>query len=71
MMGIIKMLEDVLSPIDLRNEADAVQCANEVNVKRLWRYEIFDDYVAEISQHAPNARILELGSGPGYLAPMC
>ena len=68
MMGIIKMVEDVLSPIDLRSEADAVQWANEVNVKRPWRYEIFDDYVAEISQHAPNARILELGSGPGYLA---
>lgn len=43
------MVEDVLSPIDLRNEVDAVQWANEVNVKRPWRYEIFDDYVAEIS----------------------
>ncbi|NWK75604.1 class I SAM-dependent methyltransferase [Acinetobacter sp. SwsAc6] len=62
------MQQDVLCPIDLRNEADAVQWANEVNVKRPWRYEIFDDYAAEISQHAPNARILELGSGPGYLA---
>lgn len=62
------MIKDVLSPIDLRNEMDAVQWANEVNVKRPWRYEIFDDYAFYIRQHAPKAHVLELGSGPGYLA---
>lgn len=61
-------MKDVLSPIDLRNEADAVQWANEVNIKRPWRYEIFDDYALYIRQHAPEGHVLELGSGPGYLA---
>ena len=59
---------DVPSPIDLRNPEDALQWANEVNVKRPWRYEIFDFYVEKISQHAAKGTVLELGSGPGYLA---
>jgi ubiquinone/menaquinone biosynthesis C-methylase UbiE len=61
-------LEDVQSPIDLKNAADALQWANEVNVKRLWRYKIFDYYAEEILKHAPEGHILELGAGPGYLA---
>jgi hypothetical protein len=45
--------EDVQSPIDLKNAADALQWANGVNVKRPWRYKIFDYYVEEILKHAP------------------
>ncbi|WP_416202597.1 class I SAM-dependent methyltransferase [Acinetobacter sp. ANC 5054] len=66
--GISVELPDVPSPIDLRNPEDALQWANEVNVKRPWRYEIFDFYVEQILKHSAKVTVLELGSGPGYLA---
>ncbi|MGE8539835.1 class I SAM-dependent methyltransferase [Acinetobacter sp. ANC 3813] len=61
-------IDEVPSPIDLRNPDDALQWANEVNLKRPWRYEIFDYYLQEILQHAPIGNVLELGAGPGFLA---
>lgn len=61
-------LNDVPSPIDLRNPDEALQWANEVNLKRPWRYEIFDYYVQYTLKHAPKGQVLELGAGPGYPA---
>ena len=58
---------DVLSPIDLRNQVDASEWAREANVKRPWRYDFFDCYVQLINERKAHS-ILELGSGPGFLA---
>ena len=55
------MLEEVKSPIDLRRPDDALQWANEANVKRPWRYSIFDYYADEILQQAAHGQILEIG----------
>ena len=60
--------QDIISPIDLKNPADAQQWANEANLKRPWRAEVFSFYAAEIQQHAPHRQVLELGAGPGDLA---
>ena len=70
-------VQDVLSPIDLRNHQDALDWANEANKKRPWRYEFFDYYVNFIQdlEQQPNhiknnlpMQVLEIGSGPGFLA---
>ena len=67
--------QDVPSPIDLRNPQDALAWANEVNIKRPGRYEFFDYYVELINQldRYKNSseeciQVLEIGSGPGFLA---
>ena len=39
-------IQDVPSPIDLRNPQDALNWANEANDKRPWRYDFFDYYVS-------------------------
>ncbi|USP39358.1 class I SAM-dependent methyltransferase [Acinetobacter sp. XS-4] len=62
-------IKEVVSPIDLRKAADALEWAEEVNVKRPWRYEFFSMYVAEIKLlNIKTPKILEIGAGPGYLA---
>ncbi|EXS26372.1 methyltransferase domain protein [Acinetobacter sp. 742879] len=62
-------IKEVASPIDLREAADALEWAEEVNMKRPWRYEFFSMYVAEIkSLNIKKPKILEIGAGPGYLA---
>ncbi len=62
-------IEEVESPIDLRSTHDALTWANEVNIKRPWRYEFFELYVQQINQLSlQNPRILEIGSGLGHLA---
>lgn len=68
-------VKEVPSPIDLKNPQDALVWANEVNEKRLWRYEFFDyyvDFAKKISQKMNNENraihLLEIGSGPGFLA---
>lgn len=62
-------INEVKSPIDLRNLNDASEWAAEVNIKRPWRYEFFDAYVDEINNlNIESPKILEIGSGPGYLA---
>lgn len=63
----VSVSEDVPSPVDLRKQTDAAQWANEVNVKRPWRYSFFEMY-AELIQQQNAVDILELGSGPGFLA---
>lgn len=63
------MYKDVPSPIDLRLMSDAREWESTATVKRPWRAEFFDRFAAEISMSAiPVRRILELGSGPGFLA---
>lgn len=58
---------DVPSPIDLRQMRDAQQWADEAMVKRPWRTEFFAAFADAL--RAANARnVLELGSGPGFLA---
>ena len=58
-------LADVPSPIDLRIPADAAEWAANAMEKRPWRAEFFDLFAAELSRAE---RVLELGSGPGFLA---
>jgi ubiquinone/menaquinone biosynthesis C-methylase UbiE len=63
------MSQDVPSPVDFRQMSDAVAWENTALAKRPWRTEIFDAFVREIANANPAARrILELGSGPGFLA---
>lgn len=63
------MTKDVPSPIDLRNLSDAKEWQDTANIKRPWRQDFFQFYVEDITQNLPkNAEILELGSGPGFLA---
>jgi SAM-dependent methyltransferase len=64
------MNADVPSPVDLRRSEDARAWAAEVMLKRPWRvefFEVFASVVQEASLRRP-ARLLELGSGPGFLA---
>ncbi len=58
---------DVPRPIDLRQMSDAREWADEAMVKRPWRTEFFAEFANQLS--AGDARhVLELGSGPGFLA---
>lgn len=61
------MLADVPSPIDLRSMEDARQWAESAMSKRPWRTEFFAAF-AVVIESASAARVLELGSGPGFLA---
>jgi ubiquinone/menaquinone biosynthesis C-methylase UbiE len=58
---------DVPSPIDLRRPEEAEAWANAANVRRPWRADFFDAIVAVLSDHGCST-VLELGSGPGFLA---
>ena len=64
------MLVDVPSPIDLRRMEDAVQWADSAMPKRPWRVEFFSVFATIIGNHSLGraCRVLELGSGPGFLA---
>jgi SAM-dependent methyltransferase len=60
---------DVPSPIDLRTLRDAQEWEASATSKRPWRAEFFAQFAASIAAAPfPVARILELGSGPGFLA---
>lgn len=61
------MLRDVPSPIDLRCMEDARKWAESAMSKRPWRAEFFAAF-ARVIGNASAARVLELGSGPGFLA---
>jgi SAM-dependent methyltransferase len=62
-------LQDVPSPIDLRQMADAREWAETALSKRPCRISFFNEFSAAIASSAfPINRILELGSGPGFLA---
>lgn len=63
------MIQDVPSPIDLRIMSDAREWAAKAMQKRPWRTEFFALFAAQIrSTAARDCRVLELGSGPGFLA---
>ncbi|MGQ0528774.1 MAG: class I SAM-dependent methyltransferase [Panacagrimonas sp.] len=59
--------QDVPSPIDLRTLADASVWAQQAMAKRPWREDFFAVF-AEHLQRQDARCILELGSGPGFLA---
>ena len=60
---------DVPSPIDFQLPSDAAQWAATAMVKRPWRRSFLRSFVAELEALvSAESRILELGSGPGFLA---
>jgi len=60
---------DVPSPIDFRTEKDAREWAASAMSKRPWRAVFFQRFVQELqSLDVRPLQILELGSGPGFLA---
>lgn len=63
----MKPIEDVPSPIDLRDASDAVEWANSAMEKRPWRADFFKKF-AEIVAERRDGDVLELASGPGFLA---
>ena len=63
------MMDDVPSPIDLRLMADAREWEATAMSKRPWRAEFFACFASAIASASVQVcRILELGSGPGFLA---
>ena len=63
------MSQDVPSPIDLRLLKDARLWEATAMSKRPWRTEFFAAFETAISaMDTPVTRVLELGSGPGFLA---
>ena len=63
------LITDVPSPVDLRHMADAEEWGQSAMIKRPWRTDIFACFANEIAASPlPVHRILELGSGPGFLA---
>jgi cyclopropane fatty-acyl-phospholipid synthase-like methyltransferase len=60
---------DVPSPIDLRRVPDAQDWTQTAMSKRPWRIEFFELITRRLTTLAQGqARVLELGSGPGFLA---
>ena len=63
------MIDDVPSPIDFRLPGDAREWAATAMTKRPWRTEFFAQIASAIEKSTiPVQRILDLGSGPGFLA---
>ena len=64
------MLMDVPSPIDLCNMKDAREWADSALLKRPYRREFFAAFASAIATQSESkpVRLLELGSGPGFLA---
>ena len=64
----IEMLIDVPSPIDLRLIGEATEWEATALLKRPWRTEFFAAFAAAIQSSPVTVnRVLELGSGPGFL----
>lgn len=59
---------DVPSPIDLQQEADARAWAGNAQAARPWRIDFFEGMCQALRQGSGVTRVLELGSGPGFLA---
>lgn len=64
------MSNDVPSPIDLRTMPDAQEWESTAMQKRPWRTEFFGEFAQEVrsASRTHEIQILELGSGPGFLA---
>jgi SAM-dependent methyltransferase len=61
--------DDVASPIDLRSAGDARQWAATAMAKRPWREEFFQCFVSQLrAMRLDRPAVLELASGPGFLA---
>src|SRR5262245_28753944 len=61
--------QDVPSPIDLRTMAEAREWASSAMSKRPRRAQFFEKFVTELRRfNGEPLRILELGSGPSFLA---
>ena len=61
-------MKDIPSPIDLKDMNDAREWANKAFVARPYRTKFLDIFSQKISQSPLQApRVLELGSGPGFL----
>jgi SAM-dependent methyltransferase len=61
---------DVPCPIDYKQIAEAREWADGTNARRPWRTEFFATFAQLVSKasNGERRRILELGSGPGFLA---
>jgi SAM-dependent methyltransferase len=59
---------DVPSPIDLQSREDATAWEQNAMTVRPWRVEFFECFATEIAKVQGPLRVLELGSGPGFLA---
>lgn len=69
MPNVSKLQEDIPSPIDWHTMHEAQAWAASAMQKRPWRAEFFNAFVTELgSLHRNELTILELGSGPGFLA---
>jgi SAM-dependent methyltransferase len=63
------MIYDVPSPIDLRLMSEAREWESTAMSKRPWRTAFFVEFAAAIKAAPVSVgRVLELGSGPGFLA---
>jgi SAM-dependent methyltransferase len=60
--------DDVPSPVDLTSPEDAAEWEETAMRKRPWRTEFFERIAREVEQAPGPVKILELGSGPGFLA---
>lgn len=66
----MQTISDVPCPIDYLQIEEARQWADHANERRPWREDMFQalaQHVADLSSGRP-IRVLELGSGPGFLA---
>jgi SAM-dependent methyltransferase len=62
-------LSDVPSRIDFRSADDAAEWAATALARRPWRPDFFEAFAVALAPlRAKRPRILELGSGPGFLA---
>jgi SAM-dependent methyltransferase len=61
-------IKEVLSPIDFRNTKDANEWSQSALQKRPERPIFFERFAQEIEGHPAIKKVLELGSGPGFLA---
>jgi cyclopropane fatty-acyl-phospholipid synthase-like methyltransferase len=59
---------DVPSPIDFHLVEHAVEWERTALAKRPWRTEFFQCFAEQVRQGGSSPEILELGSGPGFLA---
>jgi len=63
------MTDDVPSPIDYKRLSEAREWAATAMLKRPWRVDFFAEFASAIKNSSlPVQRILDLGSGPGFLA---
>lgn len=63
------MMQEVPSPVDFHNPAEARAWVEQTVAARPWRRDFFRAFAAALNAgDTPPARILELGSGPGHLA---